>query len=244
MLARLHLSEDAVPVEPLVWRPVSAPPPPADSILPPAAGPDPEAAAHERERQVREREWQAREREWQAREREWQAREREWPDRVEQTRAEAFREGESGGHARAASELEPVVERLASAIADLAGMRARLRREAEGDLLQLALAIARRVLRRELSVDAGALHGLVLGALERLELREIARVRLHPSQVAAVSELLQRQGGGSAVEVTADPSLDAGGVVFETARGDLDVSMDTQLGEIERGLADCLRRRA
>jgi flagellar biosynthesis/type III secretory pathway protein FliH len=33
-------------------------------------------------------------------------------------------------------------------------------------------------------------------------------------------------------------------VVFETERGNLDASVDAQLREIERGLADCLRRRA
>jgi len=32
-------------------------------------------------------------------------------------------------------------------------------------------------------------------------------------------------------------------VIFETSRGDLDASIDTQLGEIERGLADVVRRR-
>jgi flagellar biosynthesis/type III secretory pathway protein FliH len=30
--------------------------------------------------------------------------------------------------------------------------------------------------------------------------------------------------------------------VFETARGNLDASVESQLGEIERGLADILRR--
>ena len=41
------------------------------------------------------------------------------------------------------------VERLARTIDELAGLRPRLRREAEADMVKLALAIARRVLRRE-----------------------------------------------------------------------------------------------
>jgi flagellar biosynthesis/type III secretory pathway protein FliH len=39
-----------------------------------------------------------------------------------------------------------------------------------------------------------------------------------------------------------DGSRDPGAAVFETERGNLDASVESQLGEIERGLADALRR--
>ena len=81
------------------------------------------------------------------------------------------------------------------------------------------------------------------GALEKLESREISRVRVHPSQAAAVTGFLRATAGGDAVEVVADGRCDPGGVVFETPRGNLDASVETQLQEIERGLADTLRRR-
>jgi flagellar biosynthesis/type III secretory pathway protein FliH len=44
------------------------------------------------------------------------------------------------------------------------------------------------------------------------------------------------------VELIADSSLQCGDVLFETAHGNLDASLESQLGEIERGLADRLRR--
>ena len=119
-----------------------------------------------------------------------------------------------------------------------------MRREAEADMLRLALAIARRVLRREMAVDPDALRGLVLAALEKLQGQEISRVKVHPSHAALVSGLLARTARASAVEVVADASREPGAVIFETERGNLDASVDTQLREIERGLADCLRRRA
>jgi flagellar assembly protein FliH len=43
------------------------------------------------------------------------------------------------------------------------------------------------------------------------------------------------------VEVIADPSAEPGAVIFETDRGNLDASLESQLKEIERGLADRLR---
>jgi flagellar assembly protein FliH len=100
------------------------------------------------------------------------------------------------------------------------------------------------VLRREISLDPEALHGLLVGALEKLETREVTRVRCHPSHAGAIAALLRKIAGGDAVEVLQDPRCDPGSVIFETERGNLDTSIETQFQEIERGLADCLRRRA
>jgi flagellar assembly protein FliH len=168
--------------------------------------------------------------------------EREWQGRASEARAAGRREGEAAGRNQAMAELEAALERLARSVDELAGLRARLRREAETDMVQLAIAIARRVIRRELAIDPDALHGLVLGALERLQMQEINRVRVHPAHAGMVAALLRDRSGGGAIEVVSDPSAEPGGAVFETDRGNLDASVESQLGEIERGLADTLRR--
>src|SRR5579863_3435301 len=127
--------------------------------------------------------------------------EKECERRVVAAQAAAFAEGEAAGRKRAAADLQPVLERLARSIEDLGQLRARLRREAEADLLRLALAIARRVLRREMAVDPDAMHGLVLGALEKLQAQEICRVRVHPAHAAQVTAYLAKSIPGSSVEV-------------------------------------------
>ncbi len=162
--------------------------------------------------------------------------------RVREAHAAGVREGEASGRSRAAGELQPVLERLAHAIEEIAAMRGQLRREAEADLVRLSLAIARRILRRELAVDAGALRGLVVGALERLQEREICRVRVHPAHAALLATYLRETATGKAVEVIADPSGGPGAVVFETEHGSLDASVESQLQEIENGLTDRLGR--
>src|SRR5262249_50250608 len=125
---------------------------------------------------------------------------------------------------------------------ELAELRPRLRRQAEADLLKLAFAIARRILHRELNVDPEALRGLIQAALEKLQAQEICRGRVHPSQEQLVRSLLAQSTQTSQVELPADPALDRGAAVFETARGNLDASVETQLREIEQGLSDRLRR--
>ncbi len=165
--------------------------------------------------------------------------EKDFARREAETRTQALHEGEAAGRRAASAELQPVIEKLARAIEEIAGLRGRLRREAEADLVQLALAIARRVLRREISIDPEALRGLALAALEKLQGQEIARVRVHPSQAAVIAKCLQDKG--STVGVSSDPGLEPGGVLFETARGDLDAGVESQLQEIERGLTDRLK---
>lgn len=154
----------------------------------------------------------------------------------------AREEGRREGEAAVRRQLDAVIEQLARSVEDLSTVRARLRRQAEADLVHLAVAIARRILRRELTLDPDAIAGLVHAALQRLAGQEIARVRVHPELAVAIRTALAEGQGAQAAEVVADARLEVGAVIFETERGNLDASVETQLAEIERGLADRLRK--
>jgi flagellar assembly protein FliH len=152
-----------------------------------------------------------------------------------------FSEGRNVGRDQAAAELQPVMDRLSRSLADLATVRSKVRKTAEADLLKLAIAIARRVLHRELTLDPGSIEGLIRVALEKLESRELCRVRVHPDQEPVIRTLLARFSAAP-VELIPDPTLQCGDVLFETAHGTLDGSIEAQLQEIERGFADRLSR--
>ena len=162
--------------------------------------------------------------------------------RATEARQEGFREGEAAGRTRAAAEAQPALEKLARSIEEIARLRPRLLRESEAELVELAMGIARRILRRELSVDAEALQGLVKGALERLSAREICRIRAHPELEPGIRRCLERESQ-SGIQVVSDATLERGGILVETSRGKLDASLETQLAEIGRGLADRLPER-
>lgn len=161
---------------------------------------------------------------------------------VEQASQEGFqkglRQGEAEGRKQAMAQLDGELERLGRSVADMAALRGAIRREAEEELVKLALVIARRILHRELTVDPEALSGLVKAALEKIELRDTYRVRTHPDHAGTVARCLAQIGAPQKIEVTPDPSLEKGSVIFETGRGSLDASAETQLAEIQRGLAD------
>lgn len=158
--------------------------------------------------------------------------------RVREAREAGRAEGESKARAEAQEEVRATIERLANAIAELDHYRGQLLRQTEIDAVRLSIAIARRVLRRELTVDPAAIEGLVRAALERLQSQESCRVRMHPDFVPALRDCVERTGMESRVEIIPDAAQEPGAAVFETSRGSLNASIDSQLKEIERGLAD------
>jgi flagellar assembly protein FliH len=152
--------------------------------------------------------------------------------------------GEAAGLQRASQRLEPAIDALSRIVHELAGTRKRFRTEAEEDTVKLAIAIARRVLHRELSTDPEAILGLVMAAFQKLNTRETHRLRVSPATAAILEQNRARLELPVGLEIVPEGSLADGAAVFETSRGELDASIDTQLTEIQRGLADVIRRRA
>jgi flagellar assembly protein FliH len=174
-----------------------------------------------------------------------QARSGSGPEAEKQSAAtEAYQRGYREGETAGRNTAQPVIERVAHSIDLISGLAPRLRKEAEGDLVRLSIAIARRIIHRELSVDSEAVSGLIMAALEKLKGQEIQRVRVHPDIEGVMRAALDHFAVARSVPVVADRSRQPGDVVFETERGSLDASVETQLQEIGRGLADRLRSRS
>jgi flagellar assembly protein FliH len=147
-----------------------------------------------------------------------------------------FNEGEAHAKAGPVAEIEAAIQRMAQSVRDLAQLRPRLRRDAEADVVRLSLAIARRILRREMSLDPAAMQALAQVALQKLGRQEISRVFVHPHQAPSIKAALE--SAGVRAEVIPEITRESGALVFETNQGLLDASVNAQLEEIERGLTD------
>ena len=164
--------------------------------------------------------------------------------RVRQAYESGFREGEAAARQRSESQVREAVEKLAATVLEMAATRSDSIRRAEADMVRLSIEIARRILHREISLDPSALEALIGAALEKLRSQEVYRVRVHPDQEQPVRAGLRQVGREPAIEVVSDASQPWGGVLFEISRGALDASVETQLREIERGLADSMGERS
>jgi flagellar assembly protein FliH len=157
---------------------------------------------------------------------------------MEEARQRGFSEGVAAARSKSEAEVAAALQRLSATIAGLIQLRQQVKEEAAGELVQLAIAIASRILHRELNVDPDAILGLVRAALTKAQSKEIHRIRLHPSHETTLRRAIAQLAPGASIEIASDATLKAGDVIFETAQGQLDASISTQLREIERGLAD------
>ena len=108
------------------------------------------------------------------------------PEQIRKAYQAGFQEGQATLQREHDATVRPVMERLTETLASFAELRTRLRRESEAEVVELSVAIARRVLHRELTLDPEAVRGLVKAAFERIGSRELSRVRVHPGQSALI----------------------------------------------------------
>jgi flagellar assembly protein FliH len=125
------------------------------------------------------------------------------------------REGESAARASCRREVEEASRQMALAVHNALGEKARLRTEAEVDVVRLSLAIARKILHREVRIDPGVALGLVKAAMETVGSREIQVIRTTPALAAALRNGLAATGVPEGVTVA---------------------SLEAQFEEISRGL--------
>jgi flagellar assembly protein FliH len=151
-----------------------------------------------------------------------------------------YRDGEAAARK---AKADVAIEELAESVADLAQTRSALFRSSQADVLRLAMAVARRIIHRELLMSPDVLGGVISVALDRIEEADLHRIRVHPAFVDRIDESLSGRTNGRKVQIVADSSLPLGGCVFETQHGNVEAGIESQLSEIERGLADHLEVR-
>jgi flagellar biosynthesis/type III secretory pathway protein FliH len=155
--------------------------------------------------------------------------------RDEEAFARGLAEGERVGEARAAQHLAPALAALYGVAQGLAEARERWERDRERDLEGLALAVARALLQREVSVEPAVVRDLVARALDLLPAESTVDVRLHPVDLAALASTLEElhaAGRGLTLQWIADDALERGSFVLETPARVVDGRVDVALREL------------
>jgi flagellar assembly protein FliH len=161
-----------------------------------------------------------------------------------QFRTEGYRKGQAEAQQRFEDKLAKERSSIAAALAQFTRDRAEYFEKVEGQVVQLALSIARKILHREAQLDPLLLAGIVRVALEKVDADTGVVLRLHPQQSADWrSFLATRLEPADRPEIVEDASQDVDTCVLETAMGTAVFGVDVQLKEIEHGLMDLLAAR-
>src|SRR5688500_3399995 len=138
--------------------------------------------------------------------------------------AKGYEDGERAGAETAGRRADAAIVRLTQTIEELAGVRAQMIRQTERQMVELALAVARRIIHREVSLDRDLLIAMARVALDRLGESARVTVKLHPEDFAATSAARVSRVMGSCVTVLEDPRLERGACLVESDLGTIDVS--------------------
>jgi flagellar assembly protein FliH len=146
---------------------------------------------------------------------------------------EAFEQGLAEGREAGRAEVRAQVERLAGMFYDLAKPFEQLDGEVERELLTLAMALARQIVRRELKTDPTQIIGIIREAIAALPVaaREVC-VHLHPEDAATVRENLAPTESERAWSIVEDPVMARGGCLVTTTTSRIDARLETRLGAI------------
>jgi len=163
--------------------------------------------------------------------------------RVQAGYARGLLEGATRAQANFEASLASFQESTRKAIEDFRNERDAYFNRVEPEVVQLALAIARKILHRESQIDPLLLTGLVHVALEKLDAGTRVRLKVNPSDTHFWNEFFARSPSATQLELSGDPVLRQGECLLETEIGSTQISLETQLKEIEQGFFDLLDQR-
>jgi Flagellar biosynthesis/type III secretory pathway protein len=159
---------------------------------------------------------------------------------------EGYHDGAREAQQRADAELQHTIETLRAHLQQvIQGVHAQHEaylQHAEAQMLDLALEVARKVVREELKLQPAHVLAIVRDTLRRVQGFGRLRIRVNPLDVDLLRQnrpsLLQVVDGVEGIEIVEDRRVDQGGSVIETEQGVYDARIRTQLGEIERALRE------
>lgn len=151
-----------------------------------------------------------------------------------------FHSGEKAGFEFGSKKAEVLFSGLGGVLEEVSNFRETIFKACEKDMVELSLAIAKKVMHRELEVKKDAVLDCVRAALKSVIAGGEISIRVNPKDLDILNQYrgeLARYGEGvKGVKVEGDDSIAKGGCVIETNYGEVDATMDSILADIEERL--------
>ncbi|HUZ94112.1 MAG TPA: FliH/SctL family protein [Edaphobacter sp.] len=163
--------------------------------------------------------------------------------RIRQERADAVSRAEQQLRHEYDQKLASVRSEIAKAIETFQAQRADYFARVEAEVVQLALAIAAKILRREAQVDPMLIAALVRMAVDKMREGSGVTVRVGKGCGADWTRYFAGWPNLPRVEVVEDPEVSDQDCILETELGTAHFGLETQLKEVERGFFDLLALR-
>lgn len=167
----------------------------------------------------------------------------EFAERIKRERADAALQAEQKLRQEYEQKLQAERAPIAKTIEAFEVERVEYYARVEAEMVQLALAIAAKILHREAQVDPMLVAALVRMAVERMREGSSVSIRVNPARGKRWREYFAGQLNSARIEVVEDPEVSDLDCMLETELGVANFGLDTQLKEVEQGFFDLLALR-
>jgi flagellar assembly protein FliH len=151
----------------------------------------------------------------------------------ERARAEGFEQGLKEGREAGQQEFVVQIQMLEKMLGGLERPFEELDNCVEQQLAQLAMLVARQLVRRELATEPEQVIAVVREALAALPVaaRDI-RLALHPEDVALIRQALSMQEADQTMQIVEDPVQSRGGCRVYTDVSQIDATVESRLNAV------------
>ncbi len=167
----------------------------------------------------------------------------EFAKRIQQERVDAVELTEQRLRSEYEQKLEAGRAPIAAAISAFETQRDQYYASVEAEIVQLALAIAAKILHREAQVDPMLVATLVRMAVEKLREGSSVTLRVGAGQLSRWKQCFAGRTNGAQVRILEDAALSDHDCLVETELGVANFGLDTQLKEVEQGFFDLMALR-
>lgn len=144
-----------------------------------------------------------------------------------------FIRGQESGRERGRQEVEPALSCLEQALQQVQNLRRAVHRHIEKEVVELALAIARKVVDQEVHTSKDVIRSVTHQALKKIEEPGKLKIKISPSdlQIVKASKHHFAEVISSMTNVCfeAEETIASGGCLIETDQGEIDARIETQL---------------
>ncbi|MBI5454987.1 MAG: hypothetical protein HY956_10180 [Deltaproteobacteria bacterium] len=151
-----------------------------------------------------------------------------------------FAAGERAGFEFGKQKAEVLFNGIAGLLEALSTLKETLHKPCEDEMVELCVAISRKVLQRELEIKKEGIVDCVRTALKSVVAGGEITIKVNPKDqdilLSHKGELARYGDGVKGVKVEADESVSRGGCLVDTNFGEIDASIDSVMAEIEEKL--------
>jgi flagellar assembly protein FliH len=156
--------------------------------------------------------------------------------------AEGFERGYASGMRTARQEQEATLLQIVALTRNVVEDADEFTRALERQVVDLSLAVAEKIVERELRGDPTVVLDVIRGALDDIHGTTSATVHVHPEDHAIVTPHWERLARTVAdrAKLVADERVERGGCLIETQMGIVDAQLSSKLSEIANGFEGVL----